>query len=895
MRKLFEFFDYLIKAICTSVIGVIINFIGSLLLNVIFKIDLREGFVYFIIITILLMLIVCIILLFYKLYTKKLKSKQILELEEKLKDIKIRKSEKKQLENELKFKKNKKNSKISKIKEVEKTILFVLISLLIAIMIGGCLNYVMLNINQEKIQPLSIFILFIPEIILIFPIMRFFVIKYRQKKLRSNNFSYNKLRMDNYKHRIKPIINKKYKIPVYTGIILGFFVSLYFPHLFPHIGNIMPPRYRYAEKMFNYTGWLFTIGSEGSNGKFIYKYDDEHGFVCYEGEYKYYKPNGAGIIKFSKGNNIKYFQAYSVTSHDEFINIKKYYDNCEVNFKDNKITGSATMKFVKNSVFDFYTGTFYSDFIMKDGELVFIKSNKYGFNNYIGTFYENGIMKDGILTYFENNNHYKKYDGTFYDNGMMKDGKLDFEKDNLLRFDKFVGTFYENGEMYDGTLTYLENDDKYKKYVGTFTQNGERIDGTLSYENHIIYDNYRGTFTENGKMNSGVLTYKKNNEYHYDNFDGDFKDNEKSSGTLTFSSTHSRYKSYTGKFNDNGKFDDKNGTIEMKDGTKYSGKFENGVKTGGFINLEFIPPEDNDSIKLNKYIKFEVEFYNEDNDKISKCYIEFADNNTNGFKSYSGTCYDYNKDSISFDHGKLTYTNEDIYEGSFKDNKPHSKTNEKGEMVYSNSETLEKYYGEWDNGNYQGKGTLTYKAENKNGLKEHVGNWENGERQGQGKLTFKDGNNNSLKEYDGNWENNKPNGQGILIWTNGNKYVGKFENGLFHGDNENNRWEFKDKDIGYIEGTFQNGVFQKGNWQFRSVNDKDDKYTEGYWNRKNGTRSEFIENGEYKKTINIPNNDYNFFSSEKTGINIVESITQINFINSAKNFLEFTKINWWVE
>lgn len=82
-----------------------------------------------------------------------------------------------------------------------------------------------------------------------------------------------------------------------------------------------------------------------------------------------------------------------------------------------------------------------------------------------------------------------------------------------------------------------------------------------------------------------------------------------------------------------------------------------------------------------------------------------------------------------------------------------------------------KYVGEWKDGLWYGRGTIT----RTNGTK-YVGEFKEGLPNGQGTHTDPNGD-----KYVAEFKDGIPNGQGIATYFDGSKYVGEFENGLAHG------------------------------------------------------------------------------------------------------------------
>jgi len=155
--------------------------------------------------------------------------------------------------------------------------------------------------------------------------------------------------------------------------------------------------------------------------------------------------------------------------------------------------------------------------------------------------------------------------------------------------------------------------------------------------------------------------------------------------------------------------------------------------------------------------------------------------------------------------GKVTYSNGDVYEGSFKNNKRHGQ----GTYIYKDGGKLsgsfyedlpsfgtETYVGKWKGDKYTGSfskwkkhGQGTYSFSNGD---VYEGSFKNNKRHGQGTYSWKDG-----RKYIGQWKNDKQNGQGTFFWSGG-KYVGQWKDAKRNGQGTN---------------TYKNGKTDKGIWK----------------------------------------------------------------------------------
>lgn len=156
--------------------------------------------------------------------------------------------------------------------------------------------------------------------------------------------------------------------------------------------------------------------------------------------------------------------------------------------------------------------------------------------------------------------------------------------------------------------------------------------------------------------------------------------------------------------------------------------------------------------------------------------------------------------------GTLTYKNGDRLEGEWKED-----GYVKGVFIYKNGD---RYEGDWskDGTKKNGIGTLTYASGSV-----YVGEFQDGEINGKGNITFPKGEKTKNKSYDGYWKNSKYNGLGTMIWYNGSRYEGQWLDGKLHG---------------YGEYTFPDGDRYEGGWE----NDK--RHGSGVMIDSDGTRKE---------------------------------------------------------
>lgn len=218
-------------------------------------------------------------------------------------------------------------------------------------------------------------------------------------------------------------------------------------------------------------------------------------------------------------------------------------------------------------------------------------------------------------------------------------------------------------------------------------------------------------------------------------------------------------------------------------------------------------------------------------------------------------------------YGKFNFSNGDIYEGEWEDDKFHGK----GKYLYNDGSYFE---GLFKNNKLDGDG-IRYDA--KNDLK-IIGSFENWKLQdgkvkfifgsgefyegglkdlkfhGKGKYTSKD-----KSYYEGEWDNDKKSGYGKYVYANKSTYEGEWKNDLFHGKGT---YTYHDKTI--YEGEWKDGKEDGYGVIKYSTGEK----YEGYWSRgkEHGHGTYYFNNGN--KMVGEWSNG-NFIETEKSEDKIV--------------------------
>lgn len=102
-----------------------------------------------------------------------------------------------------------------------------------------------------------------------------------------------------------------------------------------------------------------------------------------------------------------------------------------------------------------------------------------------------------------------------------------------------------------------------------------------------------------------------------------------------------------------------------------------------------------------------------------------------------------------------------------------SRASGKGVLNWRSSKGTQRFEGEMRNGNYNGRGVVTFENGNR-----YDGEWRDDKPSGRGVYTWTDG-----SVFDGEWRDAKPHGPGRMTWANGTIYNGIWTNGCFRDGN----------------------------------------------------------------------------------------------------------------
>lgn len=319
---------------------------------------------------------------------------------------------------------------------------------------------------------------------------------------------------------------------------------------------------------------------------------------------------------------------------------------------------------------------------------------------------------------------------------------------------------FNSGELYEGSwIDYQMEGHGTLKNIKEGTYTGDFSSSKKSGKGKYVWsdgDVYIGQWKDDGITGLGYYTFSNGAV-----LSGMFDEGILISGTFSFDNTSGKY------------------LVKYKDGEAYYAdiKFSCGtVYSGGCSNEELSG-------------KGKMIFSNGDT-----YYGEYGNGKRNGEGIYiweKGDCYDgeWENDVIN-GNGEYIFKNDNKLSGKFVNgvfvtgrllienddgyyafNLENSKPNRLSMRLKSGLE----YYGEFTNGAFNGKGTITYESGDT-----YSGDFFSGKRSGSGIYTWKDG-----QKYDGNWSEDKMNGNGTYYYasgSNGYKLTGNYANGYPDGE-----------------------------------------------------------------------------------------------------------------
>lgn len=146
-------------------------------------------------------------------------------------------------------------------------------------------------------------------------------------------------------------------------------------------------------------------------------------------------------------------------------------------------------------------------------------------------------------------------------------------------------------------------------------------------------------------------------------------------------------------------------------------------------------------------------------------------------------------DGLPNGEGKFYFDNGDIYVGCFLAGRFHGR----GKLCRRDGDV--RYDGEWQVGNFHGKGVYNYYKGDRKGRQSYEGDLFRGIRHGKGVLLWQDG-----TRYEGEFDNNIIQGFGVMTWPCGDRYEGHFVDSQRDGEGK-----YTSADGFSYEGSWKNG------------------------------------------------------------------------------------------
>ena len=476
------------------------------------------------------------------------------------------------------------------------------------------------------------------------------------------------------------------------------------------------------------------------NGKFI-----SNGLII-EGDWLEGKLNGHGILE-SKDSDEKLLFKY------------------DGNFNNNIRQGKGIFSFEN---YYSYNGEWLNNAIDGIGKITYSQGNTYE------GFWKNNL-REGKGVYINNRdkNVFTKIEGNWTLNFKEGDGIIYFLNGDSLRgsvnnniFPKYTGNgiLHTNDAIYTGDFVNSEYTGKGSlEYLNGNYKKGLFLDGALQ----------EGTVNLHYKDSSSYLGEMKNEKFNgqgiYSWSDGNYKKGLFLDGALQEGIVNLHYKdstSYLGEMK-NEKFDGQ-GTFTWANGNYYSGIWKDGKQNGQgkLVNSDGMISEGlfaDNHLKMGEITKTNGEYFKGIWD-INSVFRGKSKKISNDKSIWEGEW----EDGIPISNGRVTFTDGSIYVGEWSGRSTadfnYYEINGIGKMTYPNNEV---YEGNFKLGIREGNGTFTYK----NG-DIYEGNWVNDLRSGNGTINYSNGD-----SYSGEWSNNIRNGSGKYTYSNG-----RFEKCFFEND-----------------------------------------------------------------------------------------------------------------
>lgn len=286
----------------------------------------------------------------------------------------------------------------------------------------------------------------------------------------------------------------------------------------------------YQERVGNFTDGKLNgkckISTFRNDGKFL---EDLYDGICEDDELI----DGERITKnFNENGNLK-LEMIGIVNDDIFRGTVKLY-------KNGKITGIQTGKFINGQLDGKGEGTFYdkngvlerkevgeytNGMLNGKGEAMSFDENGILFKKYCGGFINDELKgKCKIDYYFGDGKTLKKYvDGNCLNGVVDGSGKSKFFDENGNVVAELIGVFKDEF-MLNGTISYFENGKVISTYEGHFAEQSYKFNGNGELVNHETGFRIEGDF-KNGEPEGNIKVYNKGRifyegGYSHSNFNG---------------------------------------------------------------------------------------------------------------------------------------------------------------------------------------------------------------------------------------------------------------------------------------------------------------------------------------------------------------------------------------
>lgn len=449
----------------------------------------------------------------------------------------------------------------------------------------------------------------------------------------------------------------------------------------------------------------------------------------------YTKPaNGYGIITIKQlGTYAGQFKTHKFSGYGELIYNKRYnkvHKKARKSYsgfwRQGRQSGTGTMLWTTGAS---YKGAWVAGRRTGTGEFFSSHGNSFSGN------WKNDKYH-GFGEYFYSKSDSEKrvfYKGSWENNRKHGKGVMQWSEGNGMVFRKYEGSWKRNAKTGFGKMVYNNGD----VYEGEWLRNKPHGKGEKRWKNGW---NYKGYWLKGKRNGEGIFK-----GHHKAFYNGDWKmDKYHGQGFYNYAVNDLQgRKSYNGSWF-HGKKHGNSCNLEWKNGTKYSGEFQND-KMSGIGTLEHASGEVIKGDFLNNKPEGQIEYQFSDNDTRSTYIGEWKSSEFNGF-------------------GALTNKDGKVLSGNFENGELEGN----GSMIRQDGSHYEGY---WKAGKFSEYGIFSYSENDEDGRQSYSGDWLMNRKHGFGELVWSNG-----QRYDGEWAHGYRKGNGTLYKPNGAIYDGEWLN-----------------------------------------------------------------------------------------------------------------------